>query len=112
MDSILTSIKELLGIQQEDTNFDTDIIFHINTVIMTLRQIGVGPQEGFSIEDDETEWSDYIDDITMIEAVKSYMFMKVKLMFDPPTGSVLDAYKENIKELEWRLSVQVDPGEE
>lgn len=112
MDSILTSIKELLGIQQEDTNFDTDIIFHINTVIMTLRQMGVGPQEGFSIEDDETEWSDYIDDITMIEAVKSYMFMKVKLMFDPPTGSVLDAYKENIKELEWRLSVQVDPGDD
>lgn len=112
MDSILNSIKELLGIQEEDKNFDTDIIFHINTAIATLRQMGVGPQEGFSIEDDSVEWTDYIEDLTLLEAIKSYMFMKVKMMFDPPVGSVGEAYKENIKELEWRLSVQVDPGME
>lgn len=110
MDSILNSIKELLGIQKEDKNFDTDIIFHINTVIAILRQIGVGPKEGFSIEDDSAEWTDYIEDMALLEPVKSYMFMKVKMIFDPPAGSVGEAYKENIKELESRISIEVDPS--
>ena len=84
MDSILTSIKKLLGITEDYENFDADIIMHINSVFMTLRQIGVGPEEGFFIEDKSATWTDFMGDETKIESVKTYMYMKVRLLFDPP----------------------------
>lgn len=110
MDSILTSIKKLLGIAEEYTHFDTDIIMHINSVLMILTQLGVGPAEGFSIEDDGAEWTDFIMDQTQIESVKSYVYMKVKLIFDPPLSSaVIESMNRMISEFEWRLNVAVDP---
>lgn len=112
MDSILTSIKKLLGITKEYTHFDQDIIMHINTVFMILNQIGVGPPEGFSIKDENAVWSDFISDNTKIEAIKSYIYLKVRLLFDPPISSaVMDSMNRMIAELEWRLNVAVDPEE-
>ena len=108
--SILTSIKKLLGIAEEDTSFDQDIIMHINTVFAILAQLGVGPANGFSIEDDGAIWSDYLGNVTNLELVKSYIYMKVRSMFDPPTSSILaDAMNKNISELEWRINTMVDP---
>lgn len=106
MDSILTSIKKLLGISKEDTSFDTDIIIHINSVLSVLTQIGVGPPEGFSIEDDTAIWTDFISDSTNLELVKSYVYMKVRLLFDPPaSSSATETAKGLISELEWRINV-------
>ena len=108
--SILTSIKKLLGIAEEDTSFDQDIIMHINTVFAILSQLGVGPANGFSIEDEGAIWSDYLGNVTNLELVKSYIYMKVRSMFDPPTSSILaDAMNKNISELEWRINTTVDP---
>lgn len=108
--SILTSIKKLLGIAEEDTSFDQDIIMHINTVFNILAQLGVGPENGFSIEDDSAVWSDYLGNATNLELVKSYIYMKVRSMFDPPTSTILaDAMNKNISELEWRINTTVDP---
>ena len=108
--SILTSIKKLLGIAEEDASFDQDIIMHINTVFAILAQLGVGPANGFSIEDDGAVWSDYLGNSTNLELVKSYIYMKVRSMFDPPTSSILaDAMNKNISELEWRINTTVDP---
>lgn len=106
MESILISIKKLLGLTAEYKNFDADIIMHINSVFMILNQLGVGPSKGFRIEDDLAVWSDYIDDLDDLDAVKSYIHLKVKLMFDPPLNSaVIEAMKQTINELEWRLNV-------
>lgn len=112
MDSILTSIKKLLGIAEEYTQFDQDIMMHINSVFLTLAELGVGPTEGFFIEDASTEWSEYISSNTLLlNAVKSYMYLKVRLLFDPPlTSSVSELMKEQIKEFEWRMNVLVDPN--
>lgn len=107
-ESILTSIKKLLGITENDTNFDTDIVIHINSVFMVLNQLGVGPSEGFRIEDKYSTWDEYITEDDDLDAVKTYMYLKVKLLFDPPlSSSVLEANKQLINELEWRLNVQV-----
>ncbi len=104
MESILTSTKKLLGITEEYEHFDKDIIMHINTVFLTLNQIGVGPEEGFLIEDKTAEWSDFIEDATQLQAVKSYMYLRVKLLFDPPLSSaVIESTNRMIAELEWRL---------
>lgn len=112
MDSILTSIKKLLGIAEDYTNFDTDIIIHINSVFSILTQLGVGPSVGFSIYDENNIWSDFINDSTKIELVKTYIYLKVRLIFDPPqSSSVIDAMNRTISELEWRLNVAVDPGD-
>lgn len=178
MESILTSVKKLLGITEDYKHFDTDIILHINTVFMVLNQLGVGPSEGFSIEDDTSVWTDFIStnayykaehgidtdtkaemfaptkeiidaailsanqidtgfytttgekvyhastlsgiDVfyyvsvanpSQLEAVKSYVYLKVKLLFDPPlSSSVIEATNRMISELEWRLNVSVDPS--
>lgn len=108
MTSILVSIKKLLGLTETYTPFDADIIMHINTVFMTLHQLGVGPSDGFKIEDDTLEWDAYLSDSILLEAAKSYVYMKVKLMFDPPSSSfVIDSYKNLCSELEWRLTEQV-----
>lgn len=109
MDSILTSIKKLLGIDEEYTQFDDDIIMHINSVFLNLTQLGVGPPEGFSIEDDAATWEDFIEDNIQLQAVKSYMYLKVKLLFDPPLStSVIESMNRMIAELEWRLNVAVE----
>lgn len=109
MESILTSIKKLLGIEEEYTQFDNDIIMHINTVFLNLTQLGVGPIEGFLIEDDTATWYDFIGDSNQLQAVKSYMYLKVKLLFDPPlSSSVIESMNRMIAELEWRLNVAVD----
>ena len=105
-DSILTSIKKLLGITEDYNNFDQDIIMHINSVFMILTQMGVGPADGFSIEDDSAIWIDFTSDLKVLESVKSYMYLKVRLLFDPPTSpSVLDSTNRLINEFEWRLNV-------
>lgn len=109
MESILTSIKKLLGIDDEYTQFDSDLIMHINTVFLNLTQLGVGPSEGFMIEDDAAIWEDFIGDSTQLQAVKTYVYLKVKLLFDPPlSSSVIDSMNRMISELEWRLNVVVD----
>lgn len=109
MESILTSIKKLLGITEDYTHFDDDLIMHINSVFMILNQLGVGPKEGFVIEDDSTKWDEYISDPIELQAVKSYIHLKVRLIFDPPASStIMECYKQMISELEWRLNVAVE----
>lgn len=109
MDSILTSVKKMLGITAEYTHFDADIIVHINSVFMILNQMGVGPREGFSISSDVETWDEFTNDDLTIESVKSYMYLKVGLLFDPPTSSnVLDARNRLVSELEWRLNAIAD----
>lgn len=109
MDSILTSVKKMLGITAEYTHFDADIIMHINSVFMILHQLGVGPAEGFTIEGSYETWDEFIKDEFTIESVKSYMYLKVGLLFDPPTSTnVLEAKNRLASELEWRLNVAVD----
>lgn len=109
MDSILTSIKKMIGIEEADTTFDGDIIVHINTVFMTLKQIAVGPKEGFYIEDNSATWEEYIPDPVALQAVKSYMYLKVKLLFDPPQSSaVMESMNRQASELEWRLNADAD----
>lgn len=114
MDSILTSVKKMLGITEDYEHFDTDIIIHINSVFSVLSQLGVGPSEGFVITDKSQTWADYIqDEDPRLNMVKSYMYAKVRMIFDPPTsGAVSEAMNNTIKELEFRLNVQVDPGDD
>ena len=109
MESILTSIKKLLGITEEYEHFDQDIIMHINSVFMILTQMGVGPEEGFTISDSTTTWNEFTNDDKKIEAVKTYVYLKVILLFDPPaSSSVMEAINRSISELEWRLNITVD----
>ena len=112
MESILTSIKKLLGIAEEYDQFDPDIIMHINSVFMILTQLGVGPAEGFSIEDDTAVWTDFIQDVKKLESVKTYIYLKVKLVFDPPLSSaVIESMNRLTNELEWRLNVAAESTE-
>ena len=109
MESILTSVKKMLGVTEEYTHFDADIIMHVNSVFMILTQMGVGPAEGFIIEDDLAYWEDFIPDPIQLQAVKSYMYLKVKSLFDPSASSaVTGSYDRLISELEWRLHVAAD----
>lgn len=107
---ILTSVKKLLGIAEEYKHFDEDIIVHINSVFMILTQLGVGPSEGFSINDESAVWTDFIgEDNKNFQSVKTYVYMKVKLIFDSPLSSaVLESMNRTISELEWRLNVAAD----
>ena len=112
-DSILNDVKKLLGIAPDYEHFDIDIIIHINSAFMVLNQIGVGPSEGFSIRDSSSKWQDFTSDLQLIEAVRSYVYLSVRLVFDPPTTSfVLDAMKEKMKEYEWRINVMIESGKE
>lgn len=105
-DSILRSTKKILGIDPEYTVFDLDIITHINTAFSTLNQLGVGPVNGFAIEDDTAVWSDYTVDELKFNAVKTYVHLRVRLIFDPPTTSYLiNAFEKQVEQLEWRLNV-------
>lgn len=107
--SILTSIKKLLGVAEDYAEFDEDIMTHINSVFLNLTQLGVGPEEGFMIEDGTAEWGDFINDSVQLQAVKTYVYLKVKLLFDPPlSSSVTESINRMIAELEWRLNAAVD----
>lgn len=109
MNSILTSIKKLLGIAEDYEHFDADLIMHINSAFMILHQLGVGPSEGFLIKDEDATWDEFIQGETNIEAVRSYVYLKTKLLFDPPLSSaVIESTNRLISELEWRLNVAAD----
>jgi len=110
MESILTSIKKMLGPTAEYEYFDPDIIMHINTAFMELNQLGVGPSEGFRIEDESTTWNEYIpEDDKRFEAVKTLIYLKVKLVFDPPASStILESMNRTIDRLEWRLNAAAE----
>lgn len=108
MDSILDSIKKLLGIQPEYKAFDEDLIIHINTIFAVLNQIGIGPKEGFFIVDETTYWDEYMTDINQA-IVRTYIYLKVRLLFDPPgSGILVDSINRMISELEWRLYLEGD----
>ena len=106
MESILTSIKKLLGVSEDDSYWDQDIIMHINSVFSILTDLGIGPSEGFRIEDDLATWNDFIGTNINYESVKSYMYLKVKLLFDTSTTSsaVIESINRMINEYEWRLT--------
>ncbi|QGZ17209.1 hypothetical protein SEA_GIANTSBANE_5 [Arthrobacter phage Giantsbane] len=107
-DSILDSTKKLLGFESDYTAFDLDIILHINTVFFTLTQLGIGPETGFSIEDKEAKWADFIG-AENLQAVKSYMGLRVRLLFDPPSSSfALESFNKQAEQLEWRLHVHME----
>lgn len=113
MDSILNSIKKMLGITEEYDTFDAILVMHINSVFMNLNQLGVGPNEGFSIIDETDKWSDFISEDPRLESIKSYVYLKVKLLFDPPMNSaVIDSVNHQISELEWRINVTAEDKDE
>lgn len=112
MESILTSVKKMLGIVEEYEHFDADIIMHINSVFSILGQIGGNLPATFSIQDKTTVWSDYITD-GRLELIRSYMYMKVRLLFDPPSSSSAMGAMENlISEFEWRINIYADESKE
>lgn len=105
-DSILTTIKNMLGIEEDDKSFDTELCLHINSALGVLRQIGVGPTDGFSIFHDTSVWSDFTQE-PYVDLVKEYVFLKVKSVFDPPSSSTaVEAINNMAKELEWRINVE------
>lgn len=109
MESILTSIKKLLGIAEDYEHFDVDIIMCINSAFSTLSQLGVGPVNGFLISDKSSKWDDFASatNISNIENAKMYVYLKTRLIFDPPSsGIVTESISSSIKELEWRLNTQ------
>lgn len=113
MESILTTIKKLLGITEDYEHFDTDIIVYINMALMTLHQLGVGPEQPASISNNGDTWQSTFGNVDDIEAVKTYIYLKVKMLFDPPSNSsVLEAMNRMVGELEWRLNVQIESKEE
>lgn len=110
MESILDTIKKMLGIEIDYTHFDLDIITSINSVFMNLQQIGVGPKDGYHIQDSTNKWEEYTT-AKDLEAIKTFIYLKVRLIFDPPANAFLvDAIERQLKELEWRLNVQVEGG--
>lgn len=113
-ESIFESIKSLLGPDASYDVFDQDILIQINTAIAVLTQLGVGPVNGFVVTGPDETWEDLIgSDKTELHMVKTYIYMKVKIAFDPPTNSsVLAAYQEACREYEWRLNVAVDPADD
>lgn len=103
--SILTSTKKVLNVPEDYTVFDLDIITHINAAFSILNQLGIGPIEGFMIEDKGDAWDDFVAPTAQLNLIKTYVFLKVRMLFDPPTTSyLLDAMKTQIEEYEWRLS--------
>ena len=114
-DSILMTIKKMLGLDENYTPFDLDVKVFLNSAMMTLQQLGVGPTEGFTVTDYSQTWGDFLPSDKMLEAVKAYLYICVKMAFDPPSSSfVMDALKQQKEEFEWRLRDQVEcyPGEE
>lgn len=108
-ESILTSIKAQLGIQEEYTAFDQQIIMHINSVLMVLNQLGIGPTAGFIISDKTATWNDFLSSDKNLEATKSYVGMRVRMLFDPPTTSIVaESMNRMINEFEWRLNSEAE----
>lgn len=109
MDSILTSIKKLLGIDEDYTHFDIDLIMQINSILAVLTQLGVGPSTGYSIQDSDATWSDFLGSEYAFDTVKSYVYLRVRMLFDPPQSSALiESMNKMISEFEWRLYVNSD----
>lgn len=107
MESILTSIKAQLGYGEDETGYDAELIMHINSVIMDLTQLGVGPAEGFEIEDETSTWQDFLgDNVKKLSGVKTYIYMRVKLIFDSSTmsSSLIESYNKQCDRFEWRLN--------
>ena len=100
----------MLGIDETDESFDIDIKTHINTSTMILSQIGIGPKNGFTVTSKDQLWTDYIDSSTInLEGVKQYIYLKTKIIFDPPTNSTtIDAINKSLSELEWRMQLSVE----
>lgn len=111
MNSILLSMRKLLLGDPTASYFDTDLLIHINSVINILHQLGVTKVDGFFIEDASAEWDEVFDEGVNLELIKSFMYLKVRMIFDPPQGSAAEAFKEQLKELEWRINIEVDPKE-
>ena len=108
-ESILTSIKKMLGITSEYQHFDADLVLCINTVLSILTQIGVGPKTGFSIDGAAQNWSDLLGTDNRLEMVKNYVHLRVKIMFDPPqNASLASVYEDEAKELEWRILIAAE----
>ena len=109
-DSILNSIKKLIGLDQDYTEFDTDLIIHINSVFLDLEQLGAGSQDGFFIEGSTETWEDFLpDDPLVLNSIKSYMYLKVKKLFDTPTSSsAMDSLNSLIDRFEWRINVAIE----
>lgn len=106
MDSILTSVKKTLNLDESYTFFDPELMLHINSVFSTLTQLGVGPSIGFMIEDKDAVWDDFLDGDLRYSFIKTYMYLKVRLLFDPATGgALLEAYNKQIDQYEWRINV-------
>lgn len=104
--SILTSTKKILGINEADENFDQDVLTHINAVFSTLNQLGIGPEDGYMIEDKTATWDAFLGSDKRLNSVKTYVYLRVRLLFDPPTTSYLiSSLQEQLKEIEWRLNV-------
>lgn len=113
MNSILNTIKKLLGLDAEQHDFDVDIIVFINSAFTRLTDLGVGPKEGFAIEDEYKEWTDFVQDTLKFNDLQTYIYLKVKMVFDPPTSSaVLAAYERTINELEWLINVRAESSTE
>lgn len=112
--SILKSVKKMVNLHESDDSFDLDVLMHINTVFSTLHQLGVGPSEGFMIEDAEAKWEDFLPSKdNRLNMVRSYIGFRVRLMFDPPaTSFAIDSMQKQVDELTWRLNVAVDPGDD
>lgn len=109
MASILTSIKKLLGPEEADISFDVDIIIGINSALMVLNQLGVGPKDGFVITDKTQTWEEFLGESKILEGVKTYVYLKTKLDFDPPsTAGAMDAMDRRIKEWEYRLVTMIE----
>ena len=114
--SILNSMKLMLGMEPEYNAFDTDIIIHINTILGKLTQVAVGPKEGFQLDAEHPEsskWEDFIGtEDTILNMVKTYTYLQLRLLFDPPQNSFTqDAIKKEAEELLWRLNIDADPWE-
>ena len=109
MESILRTIRKMIGPDETYTQYDTDLIIHINSALAVLTQLGVGPSEGFFIQDESATWNDFLGNDSKLEMVKSYVYMKVKLAFDPPSSSaVIDSMNRSISEFEWRANMAAE----
>ena len=108
-ESILLSVKKMLDLDKDYDVFDPELIIHINSVFGTLHQLGVGPEDQFRISGDSETWSEFDTEGEQTDEVKSYVYLRVRLLFDPPSSSfVLSSFQEQLKELEWRLNVKAD----
>ena len=111
-DSIVATIKKMLGLTDDYTPFDMDVIVHINAAFMVLCQMGVGPKEGFQVTDYDQTWGEFLTNQVMLGGVKTYVYLYVKMLFDPPTNSFLmDAYKSQAEQILGRLNVQAESVE-